>query len=262
MGPVDDVHEQETSRVELRRPEAVTFDYWDTLLAARPGDFRARRAQQWLESLQEAEMDVTAEQIDDTFERLLGVFNERWHGNTQFTASDAAQWAIDDLGVPAGSQLRAALHGAFTWSGDDLLPDLAPGVGDALESLRAAGIRVGIVCDVGMTPSTSLRRYLDAHGVLEHFDHWSFSDDVGVYKPDRQIFEHALGGLGVSDPARAVHIGDLRRTDVAGARAMGMHSVRFAGINDDAPGATGDEHPEAHHVVTHHVEVLEVLELR
>jgi FMN phosphatase YigB (HAD superfamily) len=109
-----------------------------------------------------------------------------------------------------------------------------------------------------MTPSTSLRRYLDAHGVLEHFDHWSFSDEVGVYKPDRRIFEHALGGLGVTEPGRVAHVGDLRRTDVAGARGMGMHAIRFAGINDDAP--KGDDgHPEAHHVAQDHQDVANLL---
>jgi FMN phosphatase YigB (HAD superfamily) len=238
--------------------EAVTFDYWDTLMVARPSDFRVRRAQHWLAAFDEAGIAVTAEQLDASFDRLLAHFNECWHANEQFTALDAAAWTIDDLGLSLDKQLRSSLEGAFTWSGDDLLPELAPGLGDALEAIRSAGVRIGIICDVGMTPSTSLRRYLDAHGVLEHFDHWSFSDEVGVYKPDRRIFEHALAGLGVEDPARAVHVGDLRRTDVAGALAMGMGAIRFAGVNDDAP--TGaDEHPEAPYVVLEHAALLGVV---
>ena len=79
-----------------------------------------------------------------------------------------------------------------------------------------------------MTPSTSLRRQLERHGLLDYFDHWSFSDEVGWYKPAPQIFEHALAGLGVTEPARAAHVGDLRRTDVAGARAHGLLSVRYS----------------------------------
>jgi putative hydrolase of the HAD superfamily len=95
-----------------------------------------------------------------------------------------------------------------------------------------------------MTASDVLRDYLDHAGVLDLFDHWSFSDEVGVYKPDPRIFEHALDGLGVTDPARAVHVGDLRRTDVAGARASGLATVRYCGRHDD--GATVPEGgPEA-----------------
>ena len=61
---------------------------------------------------------------------------------------------------------------------------LAPNVGDSLRALAGAGVRIGIICDVGLTPSATLRRYLDHHGLLGYFDHWSFSDEVGWYKPD------------------------------------------------------------------------------
>ena len=105
---------------------------------------------------------------------------------------------------------------------------------ETLAELRDRGVRLGIICDVGLTPSPVLRGWLDDHGVLELFDHWSFSDEVGWYKPAPQIFEHALAGLGGIAPGRAAHVGDLRRTDVGGAQAMGMMAVRYRGAYDDA----------------------------
>ena len=99
--------------------------------------------------------------------------------------------------------------------------ELTPNLPEVLAALDDAGMRIGIVCDVGLTPSLVLLEFLERHGVLRHFDHWSFSDEVGVFKPDAAIFRHALDGLGVDDPARALHIGDLRRTDIAGAQADG-----------------------------------------
>ena len=104
------------------------------------------------------------------------------------------------------------------------------------------------------TPSVALRHHLERHGVLELFDHFSFSDEVGWYKPAPTIFRHALDGLGGVDPSRAAHVGDLRRTDVAGARAMGMTSVRYRGIYDDTSDA-----PDADVVCDTHDEVAEVL---
>ena len=100
---------------------------------------------------------------------------------------------------------------------------------------------------MGITPSRTLRPFLDGHGLLGYFDHWSFSDEVGVFKPDPVIFEHAMSGLGVDDPADLAHVGDLRRTDIAGANAMGITSVRYAGVFDD-PGVDLD-HPGARHAV-------------
>ena len=73
-------------------------------------------------------------------------------------------------------------------------------IGVALRALRDAGLRIGIVCDVGMAPSTLLRTHLGTHGLIDYFDHWSFSDEVGVFKPAAAIFEHALRGLGVDEP--------------------------------------------------------------
>ena len=109
---------------------------------------------------------------------------------------------------------------------------------------------------MALTPSTTLRHLLDRHGLLGHFDHWSFSDEVGVYKPDAAIFRDALAGLGGVDPTEAAHIGDLRRTDVAGARAMGMLALRYRGANDDHDESHG---PEADVVVDDHAELLGIL---
>jgi putative hydrolase of the HAD superfamily len=80
-----------------------------------------------------------------------------------------------------------------------------------------------------------LRDHLDRRGLLQFFDGWSFSDEVGAYKPSPVIFEHALGTLGNPQPAQVAHIGDLRRTDVAGALAMGMTAIRYSGVFDDPP---------------------------
>ncbi|MEZ5258385.1 MAG: HAD-IA family hydrolase [Ilumatobacteraceae bacterium] len=106
-----------------------------------------------------------------------------------------------------------------------------------------AGVRLGIICDVGFTPSPVLRTMLERHGVLGYFDAWSFSDEVGWYKPAAQIFAHAMASLGV-EAQESAHVGDLRRTDVAGALASGMTvMVRYHGVHDDLD-ATG---PDAHH---------------
>jgi len=98
--------------------------------------------------------------------------------------------------------------------------------------------------------------------VLGHFDHWSFSDEVGWYKPAPQIFEHALAGLGGIEPEHAAHVGDLRRTDVAGAKAMGMVAVRYRGVFDNAQVVDdGHDRPEADLVIDDHADLPPLLGL-
>jgi FMN phosphatase YigB (HAD superfamily) len=238
------------------RVDAVTFDYWNTLVHEEPGHLRTRRIGAWLGILDEAGVAVTSESLHELFERSWEIFAERWRANDPLHAHEAAAMILAELGHDLPSTLREALIEAFVRAGDDAELHLVDGVPDVLGALDAAGVRIGIICDVGMTPSPALRAHLARFGVLQHFDHWSFSDEVGVYKPDARIFEHAYEGLGRPDPIRIAHVGDLRRTDVAGARAAGWTSVRFAGIYDD-PG--GDDLPEGDLVIADHRHLLDAL---
>lgn len=235
--------------------EAVTFDYWNTLCFETPGHLRSRRLDAWGGILESAGFTVEREILDAVFESSWQRYSERWLANHQYQAAEAAEEIVEALGFPVPPEVRAGLVDAFTAVGRDAEIHATEGIEDCLATLKRAGIRIGIVCDVGMTPSHILRHHLERHGLLRYFDHWSFSDEVGVYKPAPEIFHHALDGLGGVAPERAAHVGDLRRTDIAGARAMGMTAVRYVGVYDDD---TVPE-PEGHHVVHDHRELPKVL---
>jgi putative hydrolase of the HAD superfamily len=229
------------------RYDAVTFDFWNTLLHEAPGHIRDRRLDAWLGILEDAGFACERERLDAVFESSWQRYVERWHANEQFQAVEAAEGILEELGFAPPPDVRAALDDAFEAAGRDADLEPAPGIAACLPALRAAGLRIGIVCDVGMTSSRHLRAHLDGLGLLGWFDHWSFSDEVGAYKPSPVIFRHALDGLGVDDPARVAHVGDLRRTDIAGAQALGMTAIRYTGVFDDPT-----DGPEGDHVVADH----------
>ena len=235
--------------------QAVTFDYWNTLVYEDRGHLRGRRLQAWAGILEEAGFPVERELLDAVFDASWEKYLEAWTANQQYRAVQAAEDIIEALGfdVPAG--VRETLMEAFGRAGDKAALHLTDGVARCLRILKDAGLRLGIVCDVGMTSSSTLKAHLDRHGVLDLFDAWAFSDEVGVYKPAPEIFAHALAGMGGVAAGHAAHVGDLRRTDVAGARAMGMTSVRYMGIFDDET----QPEPEADHVIAHHDALPEAL---
>jgi FMN phosphatase YigB (HAD superfamily) len=237
--------------------EAVTFDFWNTLMHEPDGHLRGRRQDAWLGILEEAGFACERERLDAVFAASWERFTESWRAGQQLLAVEAAELILDDLGFGLSDDTRRRLVEAFTDAGDEAELTPADGVGECLEALKQAGVSIGIICDVGMTRSTTLRRHLERHGLLGHFDHWSFSDEVGVYKPDPTIFNHALGGLGGVAPDRAAHVGDLRRTDIAGARSMGMTAVRYTGVFDDDT----QPEPEGHHVVDDHRKLPALLEI-
>jgi putative hydrolase of the HAD superfamily len=134
--------------------------------------------------------------------------------------------------------------------------ELAGDIESSLAELQERGIRLGIVCDVGFSGGEILRELLDREGLLTYFSGWAFSDEVGHYKPAPQIFEAALAAL-EAEPAAAMHVGDLRRTDIAGASALGMRTARYRALHDD-PEIDGAI--EADFVLDSHSELAELVD--
>jgi putative hydrolase of the HAD superfamily len=94
------------------------------------------------------------------------------------------------------------------------------GAADALDRLRAAGLRLSLASNA----EPLLRARLGELGLAHRFDHLAISGEVGVEKPDSRFFAGALEAIRTA-PARAIHVGDLYEVDVVGARAAGLEAV-------------------------------------
>jgi FMN phosphatase YigB (HAD superfamily) len=232
--------------------EGLTFDFWNTLIAEGAEGAADHRLERWSAALGDAGHVVDQVDIERAMTDLWSWFNGEWEANRLVTPPRAVDQMIALLAVVPSDALVAEMVTTLEQGWEPAVMTTAPGLGDALESLRSAGVRLGIICDVGFTPSSTLRGYLDHHGLLGHFDGWSFSDEVGCYKPDPAIYAHARSALGVAGPM--AHVGDLRRTDIAGANGAGWTSIRYAGFYDDQ-----SDRPEADHVVTAHADLLSIL---
>ena len=99
---------------------------------------------------------------------------------------------------------------------------------------------------------------METNKITGYFTHFTFSDEVGRSKPHPDAFLTTLKALN-AEPAEAVHVGDLLRTDVAGAQNVGMRGVQYIGLNHDewtrqvdAP-AQGQVTPNA--VISSHIEL-------
>lgn len=100
---------------------------------------------------------------------------------------------------------------------------LVPGAREMLIYLRSKGYKIGIISNGFYEVQYNKLRSSD----IEHLiDVVVLSDDIGVNKPDRRIFDHAL--LKASTTAkRCVIIGDNPETDIAGGIAAGWHAIYF-----------------------------------
>jgi putative hydrolase of the HAD superfamily len=96
-----------------------------------------------------------------------------------------------------------------------------------VDQLRAAGYRTGILSNLPIPLGTRLRQ---RDGFLDHFDHVTFSFELGCVKPQREIYDHALRGIGV--PPDEVLFIDDRPENIKGAREAGLLAELYSTWED------------------------------
>ena len=206
---------------------AITFDFWRTLFAEAGGQSARQRIR--VDALIAAS-GASEEHVERAFSVVYNEF-ERSHQEDQKTLrpEDAVTILSRELGVAFSDPVACNL--AETFATAILHHPPVPIVG-ALEAVKAAADRVpiGVISDVGMSPSPSIRALLERNGFVDCFQCLVFSDEMGVSKPQAPMFEAALKGLKVA-PSELLHLGDLEYTDIAGANAIGAVSGLFAGDN-------------------------------
>ncbi len=218
---------------------ALTIDFWNTMVVARTNG--EQRQQQRLDHLlgvaRACRPDTSEAAVRAAFAEAARRYDAAWK-QTHSTpgASELVRCIWEALALDVGAAQHDEAVRVFE---EGLLfgpPDLAEGLEEAL-AWAARHFRLGIISDTMFSPGRVIRRLLERRGLLGYFDAFVFSDETGFSKPDVRAFEQAGATLGVG-AAEIVHIGDLRRTDVAGAQGAGARAILYTGVrhdDDDVP---------------------------
>lgn len=233
---------------------AVTFDFWNTIAQVPAGAMVDARRRAVATACEACGADIEPAALAKALEEVRVHWEASWAAGRHLHPDDGAEMLTRNLAI--GEDGREAVAAAFLGALDEAPLELSPHIQACLEDLTERGLSLGIVCDVGFSGGEVLRGLLDREGLLRHFKGWAFSDEVGHYKPAPQIFEAALSAL-EARPEQALHVGDLRRTDVAGAAALGMTTVRYTGMQDDAESSV---EAEADFVIDSHLELVAVVD--
>ncbi len=220
---------------------AVTFDFWSTLFVDTRGREReALRAAVLADTLRAADLRVSGYALDEALRASWDHFERVWLRESRTPpCAELVDAILGSLGATLPGDLLVPLVDRFERLILELPPEPMPGAVYTMPQL-AERFRLAIICDTGYSPGAVLRQLLDRHDLLGHFEYAYFSDEHGMSKPDRRVFLHVLEELGVR-PAEAAHVGDIQRTDIAGAQAAGMSAVHFVGANNaDVARSTGD----------------------
>lgn len=122
-------------------------------------------------------------------------------------------------------------------------PDAIP----VLSELRARGLRLGLLSNTHW-PRAFHEHFLERDGLAPLLDARLYTSELARTKPHPEAFRTALDALGVTDPSRAVFVGDRLFDDVLGAARVGMRTVHrpnpLVEPHDVEPDATITRLPE------------------
>lgn len=211
--------------------KAISFDFWYTLFTEAPEGFESysHRRRKLLadavltqRAVQHAELDRACK-IEAEFHHRIWQEQHR-----TLPATERVIAILSHLEVNLAGEVVAGLARNFEEGLLEHPPILIDGAFETLTQLSRR-YRLGIISDVGFSPGRVLKEVLRSNRLIDVFDSLVFSDEAGRAKPHIEVFESTAKSLGV-EPAEIVHVGDLERTDIIGARRAGFHAIRFTGI--------------------------------
>ena len=214
--------------------EAITFDFYETLVFHREGRGRGHVLMDFLDDqrLPHAawEHGVLYDIFDGMHTRYSPAPSSAERADQQ---REVAQRAFGRLEVPGGPD-AVARHASALWQ---ILGPASFGVyadvPDALRPLRAEGIPLALVSNW----QCGLAQFCRELGLADYFDHIICSAELGIVKPDPAIFVEACARLGVP-PEHVVHVGDSLVDDYNGAENAGLGAVLIARAAGPEPDVT------------------------
>jgi putative hydrolase of the HAD superfamily len=194
-------------RKTLPKLSAVIFDYGEVLCLAPPAE------------------------VIEASARLLGISSERfrvlWSRNRDLydrgdlSREDYWRKFAEDAGksIDDGQLGELAERDVAMWS------RLHPAMLGWIEELAAAGMKTAVLSNMHLDMVQYARQNF---AWLDRLTCATFSAEVRSIKPEPEIYQHCLQGLGVA-PSESLFIDD-REVNLAAARAMGIHGIQFKSI--------------------------------
>jgi putative hydrolase of the HAD superfamily len=213
--------------------KAVSFDFWSTLFALT----EEKRSwlvvkERMLMILAEYNIKVNGEDLLVCFRKAMDItLDKQENHGLEFPPEEQLAYILDCVKVKPDRQMFERLYQPYTRTLLDVPPKLMEGAKELIYDLSET-YPLALICNTGRTPGTVIREIMGQEGILNRFKVVHFSNELGIAKPNPDIYRQTLAKLDF--PAeQVVHIGDNPLTDVWGAKSMGMKAVWFNWRKED-----------------------------
>lgn len=225
--------------------KAVIFDYGDTLVSTRMNWARVKPEQiaSLSAALRDHLSDVDLGRLGRDFLFLRAESRrkaERNHVETPATQCLSMALSLQGKHGVDDNLLQKGVDAFF--APEERNYSIIVGIPEALQSLKEKGLKLAVLSNA--TCARLIRRTLTEHSLLKMFDEVMVSSELSRRKPAPEAFEAVLDSLGTTAP-ETIMVGDLLRTDIAGANLMGMKSILVDFFGDGTDTNSGPPLPDA-----------------
>ncbi len=242
--------------------KVITFDLWDTVFIDDSDEPKREAAGRLSKSEERRELvwkfankykEVSKELVNSVYNTSDAAFRKTWH--EQFVTWDVKgrlEITFKGLGINLLESEMDEIVKLHEEMELEFMPDFIPGVGDAIKELSKE-YKLGVISDAIFSPGRVLRQILESQSLLQHFDFFVFSDEIGNSKPQPIVFEATWNHFGIK-PNELVHIGDREHNDILGPKKVGSHSILCTASLD-----RGSENTEADTKFSNYKELPQIL---
>lgn len=242
--------------------KVISFDLWDTVFIDDSDEPKRKAAGRLSKSEERRHLvfelankykQVSKELVDTVYNTVDVSFNKVWHQQfVTWNIGERLELIFKGLKInPTALQIKeiVKLHEEMEL---EFTPDFIPGVGDAIKELHKS-YKLAVISDAIVSPGSVLRKILETQDLLQYFDHFVFSDEIGNAKPQPIVFQSVFNKFGIN-PDELVHIGDREHNDILGPKKVKSHSILCtASIN------RGSENTEADAIFSDYKELPSIV---
>ncbi len=199
--------------------DAVIFDWGGTLSVLASIDLE----DMW----RAAARHLAPEREDEVLAALESVEARSWERVRTHQVSTTVGRLLAEAGAELGLDVTAAvLEEAESHHLDAWTPHIThdPEAACTLAGLRERGLRIGLLSNTHW-PRHFHEHFLERDGLDVLIDARLYTSEMTRTKPHPDAFAAALHAVGVTEPARAVFVGDRLYDDVFGSRSAGLRAV-------------------------------------
>jgi putative hydrolase of the HAD superfamily len=213
--------------------DTVTFDLWNTLISNWPIDhyrYKHMRLEKIMQLFTQKGITVRYDDLSQAYDSGFELCKKTWEINQDLSTEEQLDMILQllpcEIPKSISSDMMPDMVESFVTPLLEDPPPLIEGARETVERIREEKYKIGLICNTGRTPGSTIRILLERLGMLNCFNLTVFSNELKIRKPDSRIFLHTLNRLR-SSPQNSLHVGDMLELDVVGAKGAGMISAYF-----------------------------------